>query len=146
MKNLITLLLLLIIVITINQSCSNEKSAEVCEKPVNPNGDSELALLMREMATHVDNEKIKLAKGEMPSAYPEAFEKIKTAKPTDSMSKSEHFDNFADQYVSAVKYYAAATDLEKSKTAFNNMVSTCISCHNVQCPGPLKRIEKMYLN
>lgn len=122
-------------------SCSNKKE-ESCSNDLNPNGDSELALLMREMTAHLESEKKLMESGAEPGAMPEGFNKILTATPSDAKQKSEHFDGFAKMYLEALNAYHNSTK-ENHKFAYNNLVKSCISCHENECPGPIKRIQKL---
>jgi cytochrome c556 len=113
-----------------------------CNKPLNPNGDSELALLMREMMGSASNLKEMIKKGELPEKFPEEFLKIHTAKPTDSDTKKASFDGFADNYLTNLQalYHSPKEDLTKN---YNAVINACASCHSQHCPGPLKAINKL---
>lgn len=85
------------------ETVNTEKPAvdsAACEKaPVNPNGDSELALLMREMLHNSESLKEMIKSGNLPDKFPEAFLKIHTAKATETDMKKESFNGFADNYL-----------------------------------------------
>ncbi len=121
------------------QDTSNTDTADV-----NPNGSSELSLLMREMYDHALNARILALKNQKNGDYPKVFNKIHTATPTDSATKNSYFDTFADVYLNSVKAYASAgnTDL---KINYNNLVNTCLACHSTHCPGPIPKIKKLLL-
>lgn len=114
-----------------------------CKKPsVNPNGDSELALLMREMLHNSESLKEMIKNGNLPDKFPEAFLKIHTAKPTDSETKKESFNAFADNYLSNLKtFYGSSKDNMRSN--YNAVINACVSCHTEHCPGPLRAINKL---
>lgn len=120
-------------------ACNNTTN---CEKPLNPNGDSELALLMRLMNDSTAALKKQILDGKMPEKFPEAFLKIHTATPTDPNIKNEEFDAFATSYTEGLKqlYESSPEDL---KSNFNNLVQRCINCHQSVCPGPVKAIKKL---
>jgi hypothetical protein len=121
-------------------SCRHE-SKKSCNAPLNPNGDSELALLMRKMMTSLENEKTNVVDGKFPGEFPADFMRIKTATPSDSKALGGNFNAFADQYISSLReYYNSKTDF---KLHYNNLVRSCINCHNDECPGPVKHIEKL---
>ena len=69
----IPLALILTVVIVLSISC-RQKSDESCAKPANPNGDSELALLMRNMTSHLEEEKKRMDAGEAPGKMPEGYD------------------------------------------------------------------------
>jgi hypothetical protein len=137
----ISLALILTVVIILAISC-HQKSDESCEKPTNPNGDSELALLMRDMTAHVEEEKKRMDAGKAPGEMPVGYDKISTAKPTDSKQLTDNFQGFATIYLQSLGNYHNATP-ENYRTEYNNLIKSCISCHEHECPGPIKRIEKL---
>jgi hypothetical protein len=120
----------------------HQQAKENCTASVNPNGDSELALLMRQMTAHLEKEKLKMEADDAPGMMPQGFDKILTAKPTDTKQLSENFQEFAKMYLESLKAYHTAKP-ENYRLAYNNLVKTCISCHSQECPGPVKRIEKL---
>jgi hypothetical protein len=154
LKNKLSVLSLLFIFVLLLANCSgdqnNEKNNEAsqkdsiadCAKPLNPNGDSELALLMREMMSSASNMREMVKQGNLPKEFPEAFLKIHTAKPTDSDTKKASFEGFADNYISHLHalYNSPKEDLTKN---YNAVVNACASCHSQHCPGPLKAINKL---
>jgi cytochrome c556 len=152
LKNKFTVLSFLLLSVLFLVECSggtekqNEKaktdSIASCNKPLNPNGDSELAVLMREMMSSASNLKEMIKQGNLPEKFPEEFLKIHTAKPTDSDTKKASFDGFADNYLSNLQtlYHSPKEDLTKN---YNAVINACASCHSQHCPGPLKAINKL---
>jgi len=112
---------------------------------INPNGSSELALLMRKMNQHVQQAREDVQNGRIPQAYPSEFEKIYSATPTTETTKKEYFNHYADVYISALRSYSKS-EQENQKKNYNNLVSACIVCHTTHCPGPLMVIEKLPLD
>lgn len=112
------------------------------EGPLNPNGDSELALLMRMMNDSTASIKEYVKQGKLPDKFPEAFLKIHTATPTDLSVKTEEFEVFAASYVEGLKqlYNSSPSELEIN---YNSLVQRCINCHQSSCPGPIKAIKKL---
>lgn len=127
-----------------NQSEEKAKkdSLASCTKPVNPNGDSELAVLMREMMSSAGNLKEMIKQGNLPDKFPEEFLKIHTAKPTDSDTKKASFDGFADNYISNLHALYSSPKEELTQN-YNAVINACASCHSQHCPGPLKAINKL---
>ena len=111
---------------------------------VNPNGSSELALLMREMQAYSNTAKADIYTGKKPAPFPVDFDKIHTAKISDGMSKSEFYKSFADLYIMSVKNYSASSTSERIET-YNNMVSACLACHSQHCRGPVPVIKKLMI-
>lgn len=121
-------------------SCNGGKKAE-CKKPINPNGDSELALLMREMAKSTESWRDEVKEGEVLTELD--LSRLKTATPTDSTVPGPEFNGFADTYLASVEHFLSEDSI--SVYRFNLMVDQCMNCHSSFCPGPMKRIEKMYI-
>ena len=111
---------------------------------VNPNGSSELAVLMRDMQNYSNEAKAAVKSGKAPLPYPVRFDKIHTAKISDGSSKSDYYKSFADLYVMSVKNYASSTPVTSIET-YNNMVSACLACHSQHCQGPVPVIKKMMI-
>lgn len=131
---------------TVNEKKETVNDTKVCKNnsaPVNPNGDSELSVLMRKMMVNAKAIRASVIKNEVPtSVFPEEFLTIHTAIPTDSSTKKESFEGFAKNYLSNLKkmYSSPKTEL---KANFNSVVMACVSCHNDHCPGPLSAIYKL---
>jgi hypothetical protein len=142
-KYLTTALLLLFAVILVN---CNDQPAPPTKQKLNPNEESELALLMRDMASRLDSEKIRVNQGLLPGTYPIAFDKIKSAVPTTTKELGTDFINYADLYLKRLNEYHSTNEITLVKERYNNLVQSCAGCHQVECPGPLKRIEKMKIN
>jgi hypothetical protein len=152
LKNKIVVITSLMFVVLILVQCSNSgkqssetakaDNASCTKKPLNPNGDSELALLMRNMKSSSESLREKIKQGNLPEKFPEEFLKIHTAKPTDSETKKASFDGFADNYLSnlQVLYHSPKEDLTKN---YNAVITACANCHSEHCPGPLKAINKL---
>lgn len=119
-------------------------SAEsAAEKELDMYEASELASLMRRM--YEDNLKLKkqIEEGNIPQSFPEEFKKIHTAEATNPDELNETYDALAQQYIKNMEAIAAADDAASAKIAYNNMVGTCASCHQIYCTGPLAKIKKM---
>jgi len=109
---------------------------------VNPNGSSELSVLMRKMYDHAAAARPRVLAKETGISFPEEFLSIYTAKPTDAMTKNASFDPFADQYLYSLNLLKGS-DADNLLQTYNNMVTACINCHNEHCPGPLGKIKKL---
>ena len=119
-----------------------EESASCTTKPLNPNGDSELSVLMRDMKSSSESLRQKIIQGVLPENFPEEFLKIHTAKPTDSETKKASFEGFANNYIYNLQilYHSPKEELTKN---YNAVVTACANCHSEHCPGPLKAINKL---
>jgi hypothetical protein len=133
----------LFVLALICSSCSNDPSKPACKaKPLNPNGDSELALLMREMFADGLRIKGQVERGEVPTGLRQ-FTTIHSAIPTDSTVKTAEYTAFANAYLDAALQLETEDSL--SVFRFNTMVDQCMNCHTAFCPGPKKRIQKLYI-
>ncbi len=127
----------LIVFVLFMASCAEEKS-KILNR--DPNGTSELQLTMRDMYDYFDEIKKELAAGNKPENI-KAFKHIMTDKPTEEgKNASEVYMAMADSYFLAVENM----NLEKNQEAFNQLVSSCMSCHQQVCPGPMVKIKKLY--
>ena len=154
LKNKISLLSLSIVTLLLvncNQQqedkiLSNKNDSTNCKKetPLNPNGDSELSVLMRKMLHTSESLKDMIKKGTIPEKFPEEFLKIHTAKPTDSETKKASFNGFADNYLNNLNalYNSPKEELTGN---YNAVINSCVSCHTEHCPGPLRAIRKLKL-
>ncbi len=124
------------------QACSDEKNG--ASQPLNPNGDSELALLMRQMFEDGEKVRVQIQNGE-PVRIGVDFEKIMTAKATDpEKMQGPDYPHFASSYVEAMKALRDASPAE-AQDKYTAMVATCMNCHESSCPGPMVRIKKLIL-
>lgn len=130
-------------------SCDSPKKAE--DKKVEkteqkaqkyPNKDSELALLMREMWNDSDLMKKSVLKGEIPEDFREKFVNIHSAIPTDPDVKTADFKVMGDALVESMTRIQKAEEGDLI-TNYNLMITSCIACHQVHCPGPIVRIKKL---
>ncbi len=106
---------------------------------------SELASLMRVMEAHGDEVKLALRSDQSLPDRPEGIENLLMATPTLNMHIEEQtFPVFVSEYLKSVdRLYTVAK--EDRKEAYNGLVRSCSNCHMVNCPGPLMKIDKMFL-
>lgn len=122
-----------------NESCatnSNGKESKVYKT-------TELAQLMRDMYAEQTEWKSMIEKGQIPKDFPEKYKIIHTAEATDPTIKTPTFDAMSDAYLQAIDRVLQAKDSAEAKVAFNEMVTNCVSCHKIYCPGPIKKINKL---
>jgi cytochrome c556 len=127
-------------------SCKEEPQAEEVKtepKKYEMYEDSELALLMRKM--YADNLEIRkeIMEGKIPESFPEDFYTIHTARATEPEKLTATFKSLAEEYLKRMEVLAAAQDEQAAKVAYNDMVMSCASCHQIYCQGPLPKIRKM---
>lgn len=127
-----------------------DSAPAACKAPLNPNGDSELALLMREIANWNDTLKAKLEKNGSLSAEelkaPADIRTILTAKRTDPNLDAKLFAQMASLYLGQVdQFTGSGNDAGQQVRNYNSMVKACVACHQNFCGGPLRRINKMFV-
>lgn len=111
--------------------------------PLNPNGDSELALLMRAMFDDALLMKQQIEEGKPPRPGLD-YQKILTAEATEpAKAASDTYKVHALSYLQTIKALQQA-DAAQASTLYNNMVNSCMGCHQALCPGPTVRIRKLY--
>lgn len=134
------LLALVVALLLLFSGCQEQTCKK--QKQLNPNGDSELALLMREMFTESDSLRQRVMAGQGLRGL-KRFETIHSAVATDPMVRGPVFDAFSEAYIQSIRELETADS--SSATAFNHMVDQCMNCHTEFCPGPKKRIKKLYV-
>ena len=124
----------------IEKSCDSE---DVEVSATNPNGDSELALLMRKMYRDADSIKqlIVNQEGSITNEFIAELELVHSAIPTDSTVKTPEFEAFNRLLINQAK--ELQKNSEDNVEEFNRLVNRCIDCHQSFCPGPIKKINKL---
>ncbi len=111
------------------------------ESARNPNGDSELAALMRVMLDDAKLTREQVARGEPVGDLFTTHRKIRCTWPVDPKTRNAHFDSMAKRYLDAVR----ALERKPDEGRFEDLVTACIACHENTCPGPTSAIEKLRL-
>jgi hypothetical protein len=127
-------------------SCSANAAndeAHAAKAALNPNGDSELALLMRAMFDDAAQMKAAIERGEQPKPSID-HTKLLTASATEpEKAASPEYHSWAQAYLQMIEA------LQNGETAlapqlYESMVDNCMGCHTALCPGPKVRIRKLY--
>lgn len=105
----------------------------------NPNGDSELAALMRRMVVDWEEAKVALATDAGVAPRFPVHRRIRCAWPTSASDRDAPFDAFAVAYVAQVR----AFDERPSRAAYEGVLNACQACHEVTCGGPLEVIDAL---
>lgn len=131
-----------LIAISCNKTAEQKKQDKL---PVNPNGDSELAIVMRTMMESGKTMKEEIESNKTLSKYPAEILSITTAKPTDGMIDDRNvFNGLANFYLATLdSMYLPAIDTKKQ---FNHVVKSCVDCHESYCHGPIPAIKKLYIS
>jgi len=111
--------------------------------PINPNGQSELAALMREMEAHMKAVRQAIVDGTALPVVSERQQKIRCTWPTTASDRNAAFDAFALSYDAALKGLYAAPPGEAQRTAYDGVLATCRTCHENSCPGPIMAIDAL---
>ena len=108
---------------------------------VNPNGDSELALVMRNLHYEAGKTAELMRTGEEIdlAALRELMDEMAVAEPTDSSFIDGNYPAFSEK----LREVFAKLEEKKSPEAFNAFINTCIDCHKPACPGPIGKISKL---
>ena len=109
----------------------------------NPNGDSELALLMREI--HEDAKVLRqkvVTQDDNIGDYPDYLAQLPTATPTKPEVSGELYNRHSSRYQKAMTGLYRSFD----KSNYNHVISTCLHCHQEFCPGPIPTIKKLILD
>jgi cytochrome c556 len=137
------MLLALIALAVYALSCAAKPAPAESAAPINPNGDSELALLMRAMYDDAAQMKAAIARGEQPVPAI-AHEALLTAAATEpEKAASPTYQVFARSYLQTLKALEGS-EIALASALFRNIVDSCMSCHDALCPGPKMRIQHLY--
>ncbi|MCB9884287.1 MAG: hypothetical protein H6838_02280 [Planctomycetes bacterium] len=105
----------------------------------NPNGDSELAYLMRLFVDDLRDARVKVDAGEpLPKLY-DRHRRMRAAWPSKADQRNERFDTMAVGYLGAVRAFEA----DATPANYNNIITACIACHSGACGGPIEFIDSM---
>lgn len=130
-----------VLLLACNQSAEcNNSNAQV----INPNGDSELALLMRAMFEDGQRMRRDIMEGRKPEILKE-FKEIHTAEATEpEKAASEAYQLYADAYLNSLNMLEKA-EMDELHDSYRAMVESCMNCHRAMCPGPIVKIKKLKL-
>lgn len=105
----------------------------------NPNGDSELSLLMRQFVDDLREARTLAEAGKPVKKLYDGHRKMRCSWPTKPDDRNEKFDALAKAYLGAVR----AFDENPGQATYNGIIVGCISCHTQSCGGPLDFIASM---
>lgn len=127
-------------------SCSNqeEKKAEKKVKITNPNGMSEMSLIMEEWYDVM----LKFSSQLKDNYVVDNVETIKQndiykAKTSKTGVHGKQFDAFADGFFYNFNEIENTISYGEQVAQFNLAVKSCVNCHEQFCPGPMVRIKKL---
>lgn len=123
-----------------------EKKGESKPSVTNPNGMSEMALLMEKMSQTFFQLKDSIQhnqnfSGISPVAH---FNTISSAKTTKQNVINDAYLAYANSFLTSYEILLESTPQDRVKE-FNRAVTACKNCHQDICPGPLARINKLFI-
>lgn len=111
----------------------------------NPNGQSELAALMRAMEATLKEARDQIGRGQPVGPFLPKFRRMRCAWPTNPGDRDAQFDALATAYLSAVSQLDAARDSGAAAKAYSGVLQGCRSCHERACSGALAAISALQL-
>lgn len=106
---------------------------------------SELALTMRLMYDQLVVTRDSIKEGHTVSRkLLERFKTIHTDTPTEADKTDETYHAMADLFLASYEQFEG--DTANQIEVYNNMITSCIACHQNKCPGPVKAINKLKIN
>lgn len=130
MKVKSSFILFLVFVVTISQS------SFVTDKP------SELAKLMKQMLAYIQQEKKQIGNNQTALPFPTNLQKVSKAKITAGKKLVNEHEKYVRDFFQKLDVYNSTNDSSERVVSFNLMVSSCVTCHKQECPGPIQVIEK----
>ena len=111
----------------------------------NPNGDSELAVLMREMLDDLQKIRPDVVAGRAPkNPGPMNHHLMRCSWPNEPSIRGPVFGALASTYLIALNHME--TQDIPSPDAYNGVVAGCLGCHNQFCPGPIHLIQNLWID
>lgn len=108
----------------------------------NPNGQSELAALMRTMQADLQAARAAIGRGERVGAMLARHRKIRCSWPTQAADRDQTFDVSAQGYLRAIERLEASPPAAAA-AAFDGVLDTCRTCHERVCSGALAAVEAL---
>lgn len=110
----------------------------------NPNGQSELAALMRSMQAELKAARVAIPRGQKVGPFLPRFRKIRCAWPTTPDDRNAQFDDFARAYLDAVAELDRASAADAA-SAYTRVLHACRTCHEHSCSGAIVAIDALQL-
>lgn len=127
----------------ITVGCADEKRSQSADI-INPNGDSQLALIMRDMFDQHMAVKKQLV-SEDRSVDDIKIGDIYTLDATEPEKvKSKEYKAYGESYLAILNELNNAPE-SKVTELHNAAVESCMNCHTALCPGPRVKIKKLFV-
>lgn len=109
----------------------------------NPNGMSELAVLMRLMLADLQSARADILEQRTPAPLLARHQKLRCSWPTEPHMRQGSFDVRAQALLAAEARLDAQP--QQARQGFAAVVESCVACHQESCEGPLPLIEALRL-
>src|SRR5262249_1815817 len=97
--------------------------------------------LMHQMLGYIKKERLQVEENKPALHFPVSKHKMSVAKVNPKRLSKEH-EQFIELFFEDLDAYEKAKDSIERKVLFNNMLNSCITCHQHECPGPIVAIKK----
>ena len=105
---------------------------------------SDLVILMRQMEGNLAHIKAELdADKALNEESRQEFKGLFTETPSEDVVIDSSYMVIGQQFLDNYAQLFTASDKGSMRHLFNSTISSCISCHQNRCPGPIKRIKKL---
>jgi cytochrome c556 len=145
MKRLSTLAVIIALIWSCSETTTTSTEEPLAQAQLKMAEWSELAKLMRQIHKDAKQWRSKIVNGELVTDSVAIYDALVESTPTKSEVKGPVFEGMAANYQTQLDAFLAAEDIDLAKSAYNNLVGACISCHQSYCPGPVKTIKKLYV-
>ena len=125
---------------------------EVEEIPVKVKADpvmrevTELVSLMFQMEVRMKSVREQIVNSNFSKFSDLGYDMIYSAEASKDVVRDSVYVSKGDLYLGYVNQLSRAESPDSARVHFNNVISTCISCHQDYCPGPVARIKKLRIN
>ena len=97
---------------------------------------------MRQMTFKLDTIKTKFDKNELIETNLLNFPLIHNQKTTDASFNKPHLQPMSESFDLSIQNF----NKQPTKDNYSIIINNCISCHQLSCPGTLRRINKLKFN
>jgi hypothetical protein len=115
---------------------------------INPNGQSELSLLMRTMQADLQRARQAIVDGAPLPRLRDRHARVRCSWPTQPSDRSPEFDRNAQGYLTALAALDATSgsSAQTPAQAFDGVLNACRACHERTCSGAIVAIEALRLS
>lgn len=106
--------------------------------------ESELSKLMRNMAEDMKRLRVKVQQGKKVPQFYKKYNRIHTAQPSVESKKGEEYPEMATAFLKQCERVGNSEPLHL-KIEYNNLIQSCIRCHEKYCPGPITMLKRLKL-